>query len=259
MRVHVISDVHGAHEHLTRAGDGADALLCLGDLALFVDYADPTRGVFADLFGPDAVSHWVGLRDRHRFDEARTFLHGLLGGLDGDPRAITERMVREQYATVFAALPTPTYLTYGNVDMPHLWPDYLRDGLHFLDGDAVELGGWRVGFVGGGLPTPHQGLAVIDEHAYAAKVAGLGPVDVLAAHIPPAIPELSYDTVAGRSERGSEALLEAIHRHQPRYMLFGHVHNPLAARTRIGRTECVNVGHFAATGRPYVLDWADAR
>ena len=259
MRVHVISDVHGANEPLARAADGADALLCLGDLALFVDYDDPGRGVFADLFGPGAVSHWIALRDGHRFDEARTYLHGLLARLDGDPRAVTEGLVRDQYAAVFAALPTPTYLTYGNVDLPHLYPDYLRDGHHFLDGETVELGGWRVGFVGGGLPTPHQGLAVIDEHAYAAKVDALGAVDVLAAHIPPAVPELVYDTVARRSERGSEALLDAIHRHQPRYALFGHVHHPLADRVRIGRTECVNVGHFAATGRPYVLDWGDAR
>ncbi|HKE51338.1 MAG TPA: metallophosphoesterase [Actinomycetes bacterium] len=259
MRVHVISDVHGAHEHLARAGAGADALICLGDLALFVDYADPGRGVFADLFGPDAVRHWIELRDQHRFDAARNYLHGLLAGLDGDPRAITERLVRDQYRVLFAALPTPTYLTYGNVDMPHLWPDYLRDGLHFLDGEVVELGGWRVGFVGGGLPTPHQGLAVIDEHEYGAKVAALGAVDVLASHIPPDVAELRYDTVARRYERGSQALLDAIHRHQPRYMLFGHVHNPLADRLRIGRTECVNVGHFAATGRPHVLDWGDPR
>ena len=28
---------------------------------------------------------------------------------------------------------------------------------------------------------------------------------------------------------------------------------PLARRVRVGRTECINVGHFRATGRPYVL------
>ena len=28
----------------------------------------------------------------------------------------------------------------------------------------------------------------------------------------------------------------------------------LARRVRIGRTECLNVGHFRATGAPYVLD-----
>jgi hypothetical protein len=36
-------------------------------------------------------------------------------------------------------------------------------------------------------------------------------------------------------------------------VLFGHVHQPLARRVRVGRTECINVGHFRATGQPYVL------
>ena len=41
---------------------------------------------------------------------------------------------------------------------------------------------------------------------------------------------------------------------RPRYHLFGHVHHPLVARTRIGRTECVNVGHFHGREEPFVLD-----
>ena len=68
-------------------------------------------------------------------------------------------------------------------------------------------------------------------------------------------PELLYDVVARRMERGSEALLEAIRETQPELVLFGHVHNPLVRRTRIGRTECVNVGHFRGRGTPYVLEW----
>jgi hypothetical protein len=33
------------------------------------------------------------------------------------------------------------------------------------------------------------------------------------------------------------------------------VHQPLQRRIRIGRTECVNVGHFRGTGQPWVLTW----
>jgi Icc-related predicted phosphoesterase len=69
------------------------------------------------------------------------------------------------------------------------------------------------------------------------------------------VPELTYDVVARRFERGSEALLEAVRATRPRYALFGHVHQPLSARMRIGTTECVNVGHFRSTGRPWVLTW----
>ena len=49
--------------------------------------------------------------------------------------------------------------------------------------------------------------------------------------------------------------LDAVRDTQPELMLFGHVHNPLARRVRIGRTECVNVGHFRGTEAPYVLAW----
>jgi Icc-related predicted phosphoesterase len=78
---------------------------------------------------------------------------------------------------------------------------------------------------------------------------------VLCTHIPPALPELLYDTTARRLERGSEALLAEVERAQPRYLLFGHVHQPLARRARVGRTECVNVGHFRGSGTPFVLTW----
>ena len=56
-------------------------------------------------------------------------------------------------------------------------------------------------------------------------------------------------------EKGSTALLDAIKATRPRYSIFGHVHQPLASRTRIGVTECLNVGHFRATGAPFVLQW----
>ena len=58
--------------------------------------------------------------------------------------------VRRQYATTFAAMPTPAYVTYGNVDIPALYPEFARDGLRVLDGETVDLGGRTFGFVGGG-------------------------------------------------------------------------------------------------------------
>ncbi|WP_242892199.1 metallophosphoesterase family protein [Actinomadura litoris] len=253
MRIHVVSDVHGRADALRSAADGADALLCLGDLILFVDYSDHARGIFADLFGPEAASRFIALRDQRRFDEAREFSRTLWTRLDGEPWPHIERAVDRQYAELFAAMPAPAYLTYGNVDVPHLWAPHLRDGHRVLDGETAELGGLRFGFVGGGLRTEYRTPYELDEDAYAAKVEAVGAVDVLCCHIPPAVPELLYDTVARRFERGSEAILEAIHRTQPKYVLFGHVHQPLARRVRLGRTECVNVGHFRASGVPYVL------
>jgi Icc-related predicted phosphoesterase len=108
--------------------------------------------------------------------------------------------------------------------------------------------------VGAGLISPYRTPNEIPPPEFEAKLDAVGAVDVLCTHIPPAIPELLYDTVARRMETGSTALLDLIRRTQPRYALFGHVHNPLARRVRVGRTECVNVGHFRATRAPYVID-----
>jgi Icc-related predicted phosphoesterase len=101
------------------------------------------------------------------------------------------------------------------------------------------------------MRTPYE----ITDEEYAGKVAAVGSVDVLACHIPPAVPELLYDVEARRFERGSEATLQAIRDTQPGLVLFGHVHQPLVGRVRIGRTECVNVGHFRGTGAPFVLEY----
>jgi Icc-related predicted phosphoesterase len=254
-RVNVISDVHGNTQALATAGDGADALVCLGDLVLFLDYADHSRGIFPDLFGVENADRIVELRTARRFDEARDLGRELWETLDVEPAAAIEGAVRRQYAEMFALLPTPTYATYGNVDIPTLWPEYAKQGTTVLDGERAEIGGRLFGFVGGGLRTPMRTPYEISDEEYAAKVEALGEVDVLCSHIPPDVPELTYDTVARRFERGSRALLAAIHRTKPRYALFGHVHQPLARRMRVGATECVNVGHFAATGRPWTLEW----
>jgi Icc-related predicted phosphoesterase len=255
MRVHVVSDVHGRADALAGAGEGADALICLGDLLLFVDYADHGQGIFPELFGAEAARELITLRTAQRFDEARAMSQRLWAGLGGDPRQHIERAVSRQYAELFAAMPTPAYLTYGNVDVPRLWAEHLRAGQRVLDGERVQLGDWTFGFVGGGLRSIYRTPNELDDEEFAAKVEAVGQVDVLCAHIPPEVPELLFDTVARRMERGSEALLAAIKATQPRYALFGHVHQPLASRLRIGDTECVNVGHFRATGRPFVLEW----
>src|SRR5258707_10156175 len=98
MRVHVVSDVHGRADALARAGDGADALVCLGDLLLFIDYADPTGGILGDLFGPDAVRRYVELRTAKLYDEAREFTRELWATVGPDRDSVVLAAVRQQYA-----------------------------------------------------------------------------------------------------------------------------------------------------------------
>ena len=72
--------------------------------------------------------------------------------------------------------------------------------------------------------------------------------------MPPRIPWFCYDTVAAKFEPGSTALITFVRERQPRYALFGHVHQPLVGQGMIGRTELINVGHFQANGRGWVYE-----
>jgi Icc-related predicted phosphoesterase len=262
MRVHVVSDVHGNAEALAKAGEGADALVVLGDLAEFIDYADPTRGIIGRVLGPEVGARFARLRMAGRPGELVAYSQEMWSRFP-DPSAVVADAVREQYAALFSAMPTPTFAIAGNVDLPELWPEFTRPGVCAPDGQVVVIGGLRFGFVGGiplpegvkprlgGPWTPNMRTAA----EYAATVEGLSEIDVLCSHAPPAVPELAYDVVSRRSESPSTALLARIRRDRPRAAVFGHVHQPLAPRCRVGRTECVNVGHFRHTRTPYVLRW----
>lgn len=260
--MHVISDVHGNVEGLARAGEGADVLVVLGDLLDFVNYHDHSAGILGAVFGPGVVRRFAELRSGGAPGEAGVFVRRMWNELD-DPAEVVFDAVREQYRRLFAVLPDPTYAVPGNVDLPQLWPEFAHAGVQVLDGKAADIGGLRFGFVGGALLpdgvvrrragpwTPY----LRTPQDFAAAVDGLPQVDVLCSHVPPAVPELVYDVAARNPEIGSQALLDVIRRDQPWSALFGHVHQPLAPRTRVGRTECVNVGHFQRTGTPYVLQW----
>lgn len=262
MRVHVVSDVHGNAEALARAGEGADALVVLGDLLDFVDYFDHSRGILGRLFGAEKVKVFAELRRAGDREQTVAFSRTLWNSLD-DPATAVEEAIREQYERLFGAMTAPTYATPGNVDAPALWPEFAGDGVHVLDGDIAKIGGLRFGFVGGGVRPagmrPRKGAAwtpyLREREEFDAAVAELGEVDVLCTHIPPDVAELTYDVVARRPEAGAASLLSYIRRESPRWALFGHVHQPLAARARLGRTECCNVGHFKQTQRPFVLRW----
>ena len=152
MRVHVVSDVHGRTDALRRAGDGADALICLGDLLLFLDYADHSRGHLRRPVrrrsGAASSSRCGPRSNSTRRANSRP---RLWASLAGEPGATINAAVSAQYAELFEAMPTPAYLTYGNVDIPRLWADHLRAGHQVLDGERAEIGGLTFGFVGGGL------------------------------------------------------------------------------------------------------------
>ncbi|MFA7322994.1 MAG: metallophosphoesterase [Candidatus Nanopelagicales bacterium] len=253
----VVSDVHGQADALVGADAGADVFVCLGDLILYLDYDDPSQGIYADLFGEEHARAYIEARTAGRFEDARELsaaAWAAKGIVDpADRRGALESHIRRQYEQMFAAMPRPALMTYGNVDIPSMWEDFRQSGHQLVDAAVVEVHGLKVGFVGGGLVSPMRTPYELDPEVFAQKMEALGPVDVLFTHIPPKLPELTYDVVARRFESGSEAINDYIERYQPMFHLFGHVHQPLHRRARIGRTECINVGHFNARKVPYVL------
>ncbi|MCC5698435.1 hypothetical protein LH612_35410, partial [Klebsiella pneumoniae] len=104
MRVHVVSDVHGNAEDLKRAGDGADALIVLGDLVDLVDYRDHSKGILGRIFGPEKVAKFAELRRSRRGAEIGAYARSLWASLS-DPARVLQEAVREQYAELFGAMP----------------------------------------------------------------------------------------------------------------------------------------------------------
>jgi Icc-related predicted phosphoesterase len=251
--IHVVSDLHGAPDDLRKAVPEGSTLLLLGDLVNFLDYRSMT-GILTEVFSVEAVEEVVRLRTAGNVEEARRVMQERSAGREEEIRAQIGVRLQQQYEEIFEALPDPTYLILGNVDHPGLAHSFAtaRSGIHEPDGQIVVLEGERFGFVGGALPTPLHVAGEISEEEMRAKVEGLGEVDVLCSHIPPAIPELCYDTLAGKSEQGSVDLLRYIEDVQPRRAYFGHIHQPLISSMWVGRTLCVNVGYFRWTKRAFL-------
>ena len=252
MSIYVISDLHGAADAIPKAVPEGSTLLLLGDLLNVIDYAEMS-GILVDIFSVEDVAEVVDLRTEGRLEEAQRIMRDRSAGREQEIRERFGTLAAAQYEDIFAHLPDPTYVILGNVDIPKLAAAFVGStpAAHDADMSVVELEGERFGFVGGALPTPLHIAGEITEEEMSAKVRDLPDVDVLCSHIPPAVPELCWDTLAGRSERGSEDLLEYIKDVQPRRHYFGHVHQPLVSSISIGSTVCINVGYFRATKRAF--------
>lgn len=250
--VYVVSDLHGASDALADALPDGAALLLLGDLINFLDYRTMT-GILTEVFPAETVEEVVRLRTAGQTSEARAVMRNRSAGREDEVRGGIAERVRNEYEQVFARLPKGTRFILGNVDNPGVAREVAGGRPHVddVDGTVVTIDGERIGFVGGALPTPLRVAGEVSVEDFRAKLDLLGAVDVVCTHIPPAVPELCYDTLAKKSERGSEDLLAYIRDVKPRRAYFGHVHQPLLSSLRIGPTECVNVGYFRRTRRAW--------
>lgn len=249
--LYVISDLHGAVDPLRKEVPEGSTLLLLGDLLNVVDYFEMT-GILVEIFGRAAVEQVSQMRLDGRLEEARRVMKERAAGRHDEIRATFGTLAAKEYEAIFAALPRDTYMILGNVDVPALaHPLADRAGIARPDATVVEIDGERIGFVGGALPTPLNVAGEITEEEMRSKVESLGDCEILCSHIPPEVPELTYDTLAKRHEQGSIDLLRYIEEVQPRRHYFGHVHQPLVSSMSIGRTQCINVGYFRGTQRAF--------
>jgi Icc-related predicted phosphoesterase len=252
MSIYVISDLHGAADAIPKAVPEGSTLLLLGDLLNVIDYAEMS-GILIDIFSVDDVKHVVDLRTEGRLEEAQRVMRERSEGREQEIRARVGELAAQQYEQVFSHLPEPTYVILGNVDIPRMADAFIEStpAATGVDRTVLEIEGERFGFVGGALPTPLHIAGEITEEEMRSKIQALPEVDVLCSHIPPAVPELCWDTLAKREEQGSRDILQYIRDVQPKRHYFGHVHQPLVSSMSIGRTECINVGYFRATKRAF--------
>jgi Icc-related predicted phosphoesterase len=244
----LIADIHGASGHLRRLVESLDQpLLVLGDLINFTDYRT-YEGILADLLGIEFVQRLVELRMAGRSDEARELWRTINEGNEEQLRVRHAELVDEAYRDIGAALEgAGAYVTYGNVDRVEVLLEHLPADNRFVDHERLEIEGWVVGIMGGGITSGLNVPGELSEDEMSERLAALGPVDMLCTHVAPAVAPLQKDVVGGMS-KGSRAVLDYLERHQPRYHYFGDVHQPQASRWWVGETLCRNVGYFRATG-----------
>jgi len=262
VRLSFVSDIHGNIAGLADAARRAEQLVVLGDLLDYVDYYDPAGGILGRVFGEQKVSRFIALRLAGDFPALRAY-NSALWESTPDPVGTLTAVVAARYREVVDAVGPDALVTLGNVDVAAVWDDVVGAELPYLDAQTVDIAGRRMGFVAGGAAKPGVAfrppnevwrplIRSADDFARAVKL--VGPVDILCSHVPPNLANLRYDVVPGRLEMYGPGLLESIDEHGPALSVFGHVHQPISRRTRRGRTECVNVGHFQRFPRPFEVE-----
>ncbi|MGQ0849160.1 MAG: metallophosphoesterase family protein [Actinomycetota bacterium] len=249
-----MSDVHGAFDALRDLANTQGMLVILGDLINLLDYRT-NEGIIADVLGRHFGATVAAHRASGDYQAMRDAWVSVAGDRREEVRAEIRRQVAAEYEQCRLALAGAVgYCTYGNVDTPELLKEALPPNMRFVDGEVVEIDGLAFGFVGGGIATPMGAAGEVTDDEMQAKLALLGPVDVLCSHLPPALEPLCTDVITGRQERSSRPILDYLLKFQPRRHFFGDVHQPQASTWRVGRTVCQNAGYFRATRRPLIFE-----
>lgn len=245
----VVSDVHGAVSPLRRLVETGELLVILGDLPNLSDYRNGD-GAIAEVLGIEFAREAANARAAGDYEKMRSLWLEHVGDRVDEVRSQIGGAIARQYEEMTSALSGGHGIViHGNVDRPQWLEEALPEGFRYVHGEVVELEGLRFGFVGGGVSTPLRADGEVSDDEMQSLLEGLGPVDVLCTHVPPAVRSLRHDVITGREERGSDPIREYVLEHKPRYHLYGDIHQAQATTWRLGATRCFNAGYFRATGR----------
>jgi Icc-related predicted phosphoesterase len=247
MAVKIVSDVHGAYDALRSQLEPEDTAVLLGDYLNLIDFRT-LDGILAQVYSREEVVRALGMMAHKDKELARSRIREVIGGTPEKSEQVRQ-LVIEGYQEFFASIPCKCFMLYGNTDSPQAMAATLSGNVEVVEAGVVTVEGQKFGMVSG---SPHSRWNVglpgeMPTERYDTLVASLGPADVLCTHFPPAIPDLTWDTMADRDEAGSQATLRYIEEFSPSYHYFGHVHQPKVQRLTHGSTRVVNAGFFRQT------------
>lgn len=139
------------------------------------------------------------------------------------------------------------FLIPGNVDSLKILEETKTNNVTNIDGEILDYKGFKIGFAGGGVPTPINARGEIPEEEFKSKLENLGDIDIICSHAPPYVDELITDVITNKKEQGWKSLKKFIQDKEPKFSIFGDVHQPKAYEWKIGLTKCINVGYFRSS------------
>ena len=255
----IVSDVHGEYDALTNLVGPDDTLFIAGDLLVFMDFTDFSRGILAKAFTIDELIEGLKEMSQGNLDRVNeAFMQITTPGEERYEKILP--LIESEYEKLFSMLPCETYILYGNDDYPDILKEKLSKNAKLIEAGVVKTHGIEIAMVSGMPGAKHtpQFPGIVPMETYDEMFTGLDPADVIITHVPPKEDDdgenstdggpdqvkLTYDTIAKRNEPSSVAITQYIKKHNPVYSFFGHVHNPNVTNAKIAGTQAVNIGFF---------------
>ncbi len=172
-----ISDVHHGLDSLKLLPKSKEPLVILGDLINWIDYRNGD-GIAKDVFGGENLNKLIQLRKDHNFDERKNLWQELFAKDPKRKQQEIEDAIERQYKEVFEVLKDyEVWMIPGNVDSLKIFESVKTNNVRNVDGQVLEYKNHKIGFAGGGVPTPIKARGEISEQDFEDKLNKLVDVD----------------------------------------------------------------------------------